>query len=116
MTLTASTPRPDVDEDPLQRCADEPIAVPGAIQPHGALLAVTESDLAVVVASANAAEVLGTTPATLADLLTPAELDRLRAALAADLAEAEPLRVAPGGAEVDLALSRSGGLLVTEWE
>src|SRR5918997_1321103 len=42
MTLTASTPRPDVDEDALQRCADEPIAVPGAIQPHGALLAGAE--------------------------------------------------------------------------
>ncbi|SFO42326.1 Bacteriophytochrome (light-regulated signal transduction histidine kinase) [Geodermatophilus obscurus] len=100
----------------LARCAEEPIAVPGAIQPHGALLAVTEPDLAVVVASANAAEVLGATPATLADVLGTADLDRLRAALDGDLAEADPLRVAPGGREADLVLSRSGGLLVTEWE
>ncbi|MGY1697742.1 SpoIIE family protein phosphatase [Geodermatophilus sp. SYSU D00814] len=107
-----------VDGDALARCAEEPISVPGAIQPHGALLAVTEPDLAVVVASANAADVLGTDPAgaTLADLLTPTELDRLRTALAGDLAEADPLRVAPGGREADLVLSRSGGLLVTEWE
>ncbi|SNS42201.1 Bacteriophytochrome (light-regulated signal transduction histidine kinase) [Geodermatophilus saharensis] len=107
-----------VDGDALARCAQEPIAVPGAIQPHGALLAVTEPDLAVVVASANAADVLGTDPsgATLADLLTPAELDRLRAALAGDLAEADPLQVTVGGREADLVLSRSGGLLVTEWE
>ncbi|WP_091366121.1 SpoIIE family protein phosphatase [Geodermatophilus telluris] len=110
--------RRQVDTDALARCADEPIAVPGAVQPHGALLAVTEPGLDVVVASANAADVLGAevTGRTLADLLAPAELDRLRAALAGDLAEAEPLRVSPGGRELDLLLSRSGGLLVTEWE
>jgi hypothetical protein len=104
----------------LARCAEEPIAVPGAIQPHGALLAVTEPGLAVVVASANAADVLGTHPGTLADVLAPAELAQLRAVLDGDpdgdLADAEPLRVAPGGRETDLVLSRSGGLLVTEWE
>jgi light-regulated signal transduction histidine kinase (bacteriophytochrome) len=79
MTLSTA-PQPDVpgvDDDALQRCADEPIAVPGAIQPHGALLAVTEPDLAVVVASANAADVLGARPASLADVLDPADLDRL---------------------------------------
>src|SRR3712207_2188807 len=119
MSLTASTPRPEVpgaDEDALRRCADEPIAVPGAIQPHGALLAVTEPDLAVVVTSANAADVLGATPASLADVLTPADLDRLRAGLAGDLAELNPLRVAVGGTEVDLVVHRADGLLVTEWE
>ncbi|MGY1784735.1 SpoIIE family protein phosphatase [Geodermatophilus sp. SYSU D00698] len=120
---TLPSPAPDplrrvVDDEALARCAEEPIAVPGAIQPHGALLAVTEPDLAVVIASANAAAVLGTDPTgrTLADLLTLAELDRLRAALAADLAEADALRVAPAGTELDLVLSRSGDLLVTEWE
>ena len=116
MTLTASTPRPGVDEDALQRCADEPIAVPGAIQPHGALLAVTEPDLAVVVASANAADVLGTTPASLADVLGPADLDRLRAGLAGDPSEVDPLRVTVAGAEVDLVVHRADGLLLTEWE
>src|SRR3712207_3674472 len=119
MTPIASTPRPGipgVEEDALQRCADEPIAVPGAIQPHGALLAVTEPDLTVVVASANAAAVLGTTPASLADVLGPPDLDRLRAGLAGDLAEVDPLRVTVAGAEVDLVVHRADGLLVTEWE
>src|SRR5919112_6838662 len=116
MTLTASTPRPDVDEDALQRCADEPIAVPGAVQPHGALLAVTEPDLAVVIASANAADVLGTAPASLADVLGPDDLDRLCAGLAGHLPEVNPLRVAVAGAEVDLVVHRADGLLLTEWE
>ncbi|MGR6965244.1 SpoIIE family protein phosphatase [Geodermatophilus sp. URMC 61] len=105
-----------VDEDALRRCADEPIAVPGAIQPHGALLAVTEPDLAVVVASANAADVLGTTPACLADVLDPADLDRLRAGLAGHLPEVNPMRVTVAGAEVDLVVHRADGLLLTEWE
>ena len=38
----------------LTECDREPIHIPGAIQPHGALLVVTEPDLAVV-ASAGAA-------------------------------------------------------------
>src|SRR3712207_7191754 len=119
MTPIASLPRPEipgVDDDALQRCADEPIAVPGAVQPHGALLAVTEPDLAVVVASANAADVLGTTPASLADVLGAADLDRLRAGLAGDLIEVDPLRVTVAGADIDLVVHRADGLLLTEWE
>ncbi|MGY1823312.1 SpoIIE family protein phosphatase [Geodermatophilus sp. SYSU D00079] len=117
--MTSTVPQPDlpgVPADALARCADEPIAVPGAIQPHGALLAVTEPDLAVVVASANAADLLGRAPASLHELLTPADLDRLRAGLAGDLAELNPLRVTVDGAEVDVVVSRADGLLLTEWE
>ena len=105
-----------VDDEALQRCADEPIAVPGAVQPHGVLLAVTEPGLDVVVASANAAELFGGTPAGLAELLDGDALARLRDGLAGDLAEVNPLRVTVAGAEVDLVLHRADGLLLTEWE
>jgi two-component system, chemotaxis family, sensor kinase Cph1 len=105
-----------VDDEALQRCADEPIAVPGAVQPHGVLLAVSEPGLDVVVASANAAELLGRTPDDLADLLDGDALARLRDGLAGDLAEVNPLRVTVAGAEVDLVLHRADGLLITEWE
>ncbi|RBY84419.1 SpoIIE family protein phosphatase [Blastococcus sp. TF02A-26] len=124
---TAESPLPDgatadaVLSEALLRCADEPIAVPGAIQPHGALLAVTEPDLTVVVASANAARVFGTDVGgrTLAELLEPADLHRLRAGLAGDagdLAELNPVRLALPGGPVDLVVHRADGLLVTEWE
>jgi GAF domain-containing protein len=108
---------PELDEA-LARCADEPIAVPGAIQPHGALLAVTEPDLAVVIASANAADLFGADVArsTLPDLLAPADVAAVRAALAGDLAEANPVPVRLNGTDVDLVLHRADGLLVTEWE
>ncbi|RBY88081.1 histidine kinase [Blastococcus sp. TBT05-19] len=110
--MTASS----VDADALLRCADEPIAVPGAIQPHGVLLAATEPDLAVVVASGNAEAVLGRVGGTLDQYLTDDDAARLRDALAGDLSEVNPLRVQVGGADVDLVLHRADGLLITEWE
>ena len=77
---------PQVDDEALRRCADEPIAIPGAVQPHGVLLAVTEPGLDVVVASANATELFGRAATGLADLLDDADLARLRDGLAGDLA------------------------------
>ena len=44
----------------LNRCAEEPIRIPGGIQPHGALLALDPQTLAVLQSSANASEMLGT--------------------------------------------------------
>ena len=105
-------------EADLLRCADEPIAVPGAIQPHGTLVAVTEPDLAVVVASADAARTFGrpVVGATLDELIDEVDAARLRAGLAGDLAELNPLRVRPAGVDVDLVVHRADGLLITEWE
>jgi chemotaxis family two-component system sensor kinase Cph1 len=52
------TPHPKPLGD-LDTCAQEPIHIPGAIQPRGALLAVREPDLTVVAASSNLADMLG---------------------------------------------------------
>ncbi len=45
--------------DPHAECALEPIHIPGAVQPHGAVLALDPADLVVVQASANLGAVLG---------------------------------------------------------
>ena len=105
-------------ERALVACAVEPIAIPGAVQPHGVLLAVTEPDLTVLVASTGAAGLLGAEVSgrSLTDLLGPADVLRLRAGLAGDLTELNPLRVQVGGAGFDLVVHRVDGLLVTEWE
>jgi len=108
--------RPRVDDEALQRCADEPIAVPGAVQPHGVLLAVTEPGLDVVVASANAGELFGRAVHDLAEVLDDDALARLRDGLDGDLGEVNPLRTTVAGVEVDLVLHRADGLLLTEWE
>ncbi len=107
---------PRVDDEALQRCADEPIAIPGAVQPHGVLLAVTEPGLDVVVASANAVELFGGPVGSLGEVLDDDALTRLREGLAGDLAEVNPLRTTVAGVEVDLVVHRADGLLLTEWE
>lgn len=101
----------------LLPCDDEPIRVPGAVQPHGALLAFSLAGRVVVTASANASaffgrEVLG---AAASDLLEPpvlAALDWER------LPEQGSTSYATrrGGKQVDLIVHRVGDLLLAEWE
>ena len=93
-------------EPDLLGCADEPIRIPGAVQPHGALLAADGRGV-VVLHSANAADVLGRPVAgvALAGLL--------------DLAAVEPglpVRTTLDGRAYEVAVHRTDGLLVTEWE
>ncbi len=53
---------------------------------------------------------------SLQELLAPADVARLRAGMAGDLGEINPLRVRVRGTEVDIVVHRVDGLLVTEWE
>ena len=57
----------------LANCADEPIRFPGAIQPHGLLLTLSEPDLHIQQISANVENLFGLAPAALLDqpLATP---------------------------------------------
>jgi len=93
-------------EPDLLGCADEPIRIPGAVQPHGALVA-ADDDGTVVLHSANADDVLGrpVSGTAIADLL--------------DLTAVEPglpLRTGLGDRTFEVAVHRTDGLLVTEWE
>ncbi|MFC4783215.1 SpoIIE family protein phosphatase [Nocardioides sp. MAHUQ-72] len=112
----------------LASCEDEPIHVPGAIQPHGVLLAVDPTSLEVAVASANCEQQTGV-------LLADAVGSPLAAFIGEDAAEQvrrrtieqtfrEPLIVRLpasvrgdlGGREVDISLHLSGSRLVVELE
>jgi len=101
----------------LDECADEAIREPGAIQPHGVLLALSEPDLTIVMASANAPELFGqeVLGAAIDDLVAQSCADWLRAA-DRELVPSGSLRVRVREADIDLVAHRSGGLLVTEWE
>ena len=94
-------------EPDLYGCADEPIRIPGAVQPHGALLASAGPDLAVVIAAADAGELLGRD-------VTGVRLDALvdPGALETGLA----LRTELDGRAFDVQAHTVDGLLVTEWE
>lgn len=126
MTTRATPQGPDEVAD-LTTCDREPIHVPGSIQPHGALLAMTEAELTVVQASENVRAFVGV------------EVDRLRnAPLALVLGErgvetlrerhlaapsppdSDPLSVeiatADGRRRYDALVHRSADLLVLELE
>lgn len=111
----------------LTNCEREPIHVPGAVQPHGVLLAVSEPDLVVRVVSANSASMVGLEP----DELLGRRLDEVvHGELAAAVLEASHTARDPSehyplsttlevdGEEiaVDALLHRSDDLLVVEVE
>ncbi|PPK94615.1 PAS domain-containing protein [Kineococcus xinjiangensis] len=111
----------------LTNCDREPIHVPGAVQPHGVLLAVDPAGGDVVVASASATALLGVRPEELLGRPLAEVLGREAAevVLAASVRAmtAEPLRtrlLGPAGElagrEVDVIAHPSGGRLVVEVE
>lgn len=118
---------PAYDPADLTTCEDEPIHIPGAIQPHGLLLAVDPETFDVAVASENSEQQTGVphgraVGGPLADVVGEglAGLVRRRAA---EQTFREPLivRLPPGrgalaGEEVDVSLHRSGDRLVIEIE
>lgn len=112
----------------LDLCAREPIHIPGAIQPYGALLCLSEPDLIIQQASQSCADVLGRAPAQLlgrplSDLFGAA-LAPLQADLPAQaLRDLNPLELelvsgpGPGAAgRYEVTAHRSQGLLLLEFE
>jgi light-regulated signal transduction histidine kinase (bacteriophytochrome) len=110
----------------LSNCDREPIHIPGRVQPHGVLLALSEPDLAVAQVSDNAGRELGADPAELLGrplrpLIDPAGWEELRAVLASpDPKAGSPFRVAAGVGDrrraFDGSAHRHGGVLVLELE
>lgn len=86
-----------ISQTSLVHCENEPIHIPGAIQPFGVLVSIDVPTLKVTNASLNCAEVFGVNaPAlvmrSLAECLSASALASLRAYIGADdLAEAAPL-------------------------
>ena len=83
----------------LTNCDREPIHVPGAVQPHGVLLACRGEAFTIVQASDNTAGVIGVAASNLlgcpiAAILTPESWQRLRTAAEAGLPrEVNPLQL-----------------------
>jgi len=106
----------------LQNCADEPIRIPGAIQPHGVLLTIDEASWIVQQASANASLLLGGADELragqpLSTWLGVDQADALREALTLGaLDEINPLLLRCGGQSVDGLIHRHDGLLFLELE
>ncbi|WP_141733229.1 ATP-binding protein [Oligoflexus tunisiensis] len=108
----------------LAICAQEPIHIPGKIQPHGLLLTFMEADGRLIQVSSNCEAILGSTPEqaltqTLEDQLTAASTERIRGALTADnllLCNPLDIEIRTSGKKYDGILHRSNGLCVLELE
>ncbi len=125
--LRDNPPSPPSDAEPaapidLTTCDAEPIHIPGSIQPHGVLLAMTEPDLRVVQTSSNTLELFGIAPrdvlgASLTDLLDAAGLAVVRSAIASSSARrAGALPITVRGRAFDGILHHVHGLAVLELE
>ncbi len=124
--LSAARHHPAYSAADLTNCEQEPIHVPGAIQPHGLLIALDEHG-SVVMASRNCEVMLGRPlpdliGATSRDVLGPGPASTVNRALANnDLGTPHRLTLPPGagtlaGHEVDLIVHRSGTRVVVELE
>ena len=117
MSTSAEPPTLDLDA-----CAREPIHIPGAVQPHGLLLAVREPDLVCTQISTNTDTLLGRPAAEFVgrSLVEPFGLEfasRIESALAAgDPRDVSPLPLEIDGRAFHASLHRYDGVLIVELE
>jgi chemotaxis family two-component system sensor kinase Cph1 len=113
-----------LDEVDLTYCDQEPIHIPGSIQPHGVLLTLDPRDLHVVHAGGDTTKLLGQPAIALlgapaADLFSPAHLARLRDLLGSGRSMIRPVyafALMVNGATTDVIAHISDELLVLELE
>ncbi|WP_454563565.1 ATP-binding protein [Pseudomonas sp. AIG] len=109
-------------EELLANCADEPIRFPGAIQPHGLLLTLSEPELAIIQVSANVETLLARTPLSLIgqpleSLIGDAEAAQVREVLLQpSLSDAPPLHFRLNGTAFEGLVHRHQGVLILELE
>lgn len=120
--MTTDTPE-TLAEIALANCASEPIRTPGAIQPHGHLLAFETRTLIVQHASANVAELFGRGLGEILGRRLTGWLDAADAATLMDALDATklpdsdaPLLLTLKGKSFDATLHRKGGLSILELE
>ncbi|MCU0120019.1 ATP-binding protein [Pseudomonas sp. B2M1-30] len=112
----------DAFEELLANCADEPIRFPGAIQPHGLLLTLSEPQLSIIQISANVETLLARAPQELigqplAALIGEAHAEQVRAAVQQPLlSDAPPLHLRLNGTAFEGLLHRHQGVLILELE
>ncbi len=114
--------KPDDFEELLANCADEPIRFPGAIQPHGVLLTLSEPDLNILQVSTNVAALFNLTAESLLGQPLQVLIGAEQAQAVQSMAEhnrffdTPPLHVSLNGAEFEGLLHRHQQVLVLEFE
>jgi chemotaxis family two-component system sensor kinase Cph1 len=111
----------DVTVAEAPTCEAEPIHIPGAIQPHGVLVAVEPGSLKIVQISANCADYFEAAPEALLGRPLSALVGAAASALSASAdvassATAEPVVIDVQGRPFDVLTHRHQGLLIVELE
>ena len=119
MSDPRATHTPAYAEADLSTCDREPIHIPGAIQPHGILIAL-DDELRAVMVSANVRDMLGVAPEAaigrrLADLIGASAADQVAARAPYDEV-GEPVVAIVGDELCDVRVHRSGPRVVVEVE
>ncbi|MBV4484429.1 GAF domain-containing protein [Pseudomonas sp. SWRI153] len=113
---------PQAFEELLANCADEPIRFPGAIQPHGLLLTLSEPALQIIQVSANVETMLDRSPQPLigqplASLIGVEHTAQVVEALQQSaFSAAQPLHFELNGTAFEGLLHRHQGVLILELE
>ncbi|HYH97324.1 GAF domain-containing protein, partial [Hyalangium sp.] len=119
MNTDSSLPGQAID---LGDCSKEPIHIPGSIQPHGVLFALSEPELTVTQVSTNTADLFGLQAELLlgrplAELLERASLGQLTEALRSHQPqESNPLPITVGRRTFDGIVHRHQGVTLLELE
>ena len=103
----------------LAECSIEPILIPGAIQPHGALVTVEPNSLEILQVSANSKQMLGIDPLDLVGQSVSVILtgDWLTSTLATEGDRlANPYFTEVNGINFDLIIHRTSELIILEFE
>ncbi|MCU1514392.1 MAG: hypothetical protein JWO10_1482, partial [Microbacteriaceae bacterium] len=105
----------------LAECMQEPIRTPGAVQPHGALIAAERGTWRIVHASENTDTILGVEALTLlgrplTDLVGPEAAESFSEVLDESTASANPVRLTFRNHPVDVILHALGDLVLVEFE
>ncbi|UVM72941.1 ATP-binding protein [Pseudomonas alvandae] len=112
----------EVFEELLANCADEPIRFPGAIQPHGVLLMLSEPDFTIRQVSANVLQLMGHDPhrllgQTLDALLGQEQAEAILAACrTAPESDSAPVAIVANQQRFDALVHRHQGALIVELE
>ncbi|TKK26781.1 histidine kinase [Pseudomonas sp. CFBP13528] len=114
--------KPEDFEELLANCANEPIRFPGAIQPHGVLLTLSEPGLKIIQISANVGTLFGHAPQTLLGQPLHSLIGTEHAQAVQVMAQTDtffdmpPLHVTLNGADFEGLLHRHQNVLVLEFE
>ncbi|ROO32106.1 ATP-binding protein [Pseudomonas sp. 7SR1] len=109
-------------EELLANCADEPIRFPGAIQPHGVLVMLSEPDFVIRQVSANVSQLMGHDPEALLGQTLDVLLGPEQAAAILDARRIEaghdnaPLDILVNRHRFDALVHRHQGVLIVELE